>query len=1142
MSEDERKQKRAWPRPGIALTAFILLAILVSTILIYFRRGPELLYLLVPFILLATFRYRRWVYVIMLLWLAAMAACVGLVTSGDRLQLIEKILVVFVGSGAMAEITHSIWSGQDAAEKAMRESQRRLRATLEAVQSGILTIDIRSGKVLEANPAALELIGAVRDQVVGQPSARFFLPDKHADGNSDQVAVPDNENDAILVRADGVEEPILKTIAPATLGGRACQIVSFASLSRFRQAEKQLAESEKQLRQITDNMLDVIAHVDEQGVLKYASPSHQTVLGYPADSLLGSVFFDHVHPEDRERVRELISGVGCNGASGYVEYRFQHADSRYIWLESAGQAIVGDDGNSAGCVLASRDITDRKDAEFALRESEAKYRTLFNAITDPIIICEVDTGRILDCNQPAIDQYGYTREELTGLTFDRLSDDPSAITTQRRMTGEPVNIHVTRDGRRMEVDILSDELEFHGHKAAIHIVHDVTAQNWTKRVQAALYQIAQAAITADNLDELYRLVHAILSKLILTENYFIALYDAETNVVSFPYFIDQYDTPPAPRKPAHGLTEYVLSTGQPLLASPKVFTELIENGLVSSIGTPSLDWLGVPLIVGNRTIGVMVVQTYSEGVRFDQADLDILTFVSSQVAMAIERKRAEMALRQSETSLAEAQRLARLGNYQFSLDNNETQWSEETYRIFSRDPASKAPTISELLSLIHPDDRESIREVIQNAATEGRPFDVDFRIIDPGGMLKYIYSVGQPVFGAEGKVVRFFGTLMDITERKLVEEELRQAHTRLERHSRQLAHILDTSYSLRINLGLDTLLDEIVQSTSTSLGFGAIILNLLDEETGLMRVRTTYGLDEDGRHLLEGAAYSSDDMHVLFQERFRVGDCYFIPEGEVDWDHEMSGPTYARAQPAGEENDLDETMWHSDDMLVVPILLHQGQVAGFISVDKPNDGRRPDREKLQALAIFTNQAAAAIENARLYERAQAELAERKRAEERLWVLSTHDTLTGLYNRAYFEAEMVHLKPDSQSPVSVVMADVDNLKATNDRLGHAAGDDLLRRAARVLKSAFRVEDIIARIGGDEFAVLLPGADDAAADEGMQRVVSGLAAHNARYPGIPLHLSVGTATADQRTSLEEALKLADERMYHSKHNHRKEKPAS
>ena len=125
------------------------------------------------------------------------------------------------------------------------------------------------------------------------------------------------------------------------------------------------------------------------------------------------------------------------------------------------------------------------------------------------------------------------------------------------------------------------------------------------------------------------------------KNFYIALYDQSAALLSFPYFVDEIDQPDAPRKPGRGLTEYVLRTGKALLASPEVFAQLQRDGEVELVGAPSIDWLGVPLMIDGLTIGVLVVQTYEEGVRYGEEEMDILKFVSDQVAMTIHRKRAE---------------------------------------------------------------------------------------------------------------------------------------------------------------------------------------------------------------------------------------------------------------------------------------------------------------------------------------------------------------------------------------------------------------------------------------------------------------------------------------------------------------------
>lgn len=165
-----------------------------------------------------------------------------------------------------------------------------------------------------------------------------------------------------------------------------------------------------------------------------------------------------------------------------------------------------------------------------------------------------------------------------------------------------------------------------------------------------------------------------------------------------------------------------------------------------------------------------------------------------------------------------------------------------------------------------------------------------------------------------------------------------------------------------------------------------------------------------------------------------------------------------------------------------------------------------------------------------------DITERKSIESRLRYLSLHDALTGLYNRAYFEQEMLRIKRSRLKSVGLIICDVDGLKLYNDSLGHGVGDRLLKSCARILKNSFRGCDVVARIGGDEFAILLPETNLETMKSACERIRRQIREHNAKED-LTISMSIGFAVTDKPERVEELFKEADDNMYREKlHNSR------
>ncbi|NPV90090.1 MAG: diguanylate cyclase [Firmicutes bacterium] len=165
-----------------------------------------------------------------------------------------------------------------------------------------------------------------------------------------------------------------------------------------------------------------------------------------------------------------------------------------------------------------------------------------------------------------------------------------------------------------------------------------------------------------------------------------------------------------------------------------------------------------------------------------------------------------------------------------------------------------------------------------------------------------------------------------------------------------------------------------------------------------------------------------------------------------------------------------------------------------------------------------------------------DITDRRRMEERLRSLGLRDALTGLHNRAYFEDTVRRVEEGRYRRAGILVCDLDGLKLVNDTMGHLAGDQLLNATAEIIKKCFRGDDVVTRIGGDEFAVIIPGCDRNALERGYRRVVKAVDQYNQKNPDLPLSISIGYSLMEKPNKpLPEAFREADDNMYREKLHH-------
>ena len=411
------------------------------------------------------------------------------------------------------------------------------------------------------------------------------------------------------------------------------------------------------------------------------------------------------------------------------------------------------------------------------------------AFLEQLVECTPEAISILDphyrvtrINAEFTRVFGYKPEEALGQRIDKLIVPPDRSAETRWISetlekGEKVTLETKRqrkDGSLVDVCISTAPVIIGGAQAAIYALYrDISDQKRAEALSSALYRIAERTSSAEDLQQFYAAMHNIVGELMNARNFYIALYDPVTQLLSFPYFVDEEDPTPAPKKLGRGLTEYVLRTGEPLLATPRVFDELMRRGEVELIGAPSLDWIGVPLKIANNTFGVLVVQSYTDNVRFGERDRDILTFVSQQLASAIEHKSNEEALRRSESRYRSLVQSAVYGLYRSSVEGKFLDVNPALIGMLAYDSAEEVLALDPKKDVfLNPEEQSRLmKEFRRNGRLDN--IEVQWRRKDGSPITVRLSGRAVTGTGEPEEVLEIIAE--DVTERRVLEDQFRQA-------------------------------------------------------------------------------------------------------------------------------------------------------------------------------------------------------------------------------------------------------------------------------------------------------------------------------------------------------------------------------
>jgi len=396
----------------------------------------------------------------------------------------------------------------NAAKGGARSTGERLKASEEKFQVFVSTtnewiwISDLQGRHTFCNPALETILGYSPAQFVGEDSLQYLHPEdrrKVVEMLEEKAAVKDGWSGLVLRwrHKDGSYRHLESNAVPVF--DQRGRVVAFQGADRDiterRRAEEALRESESRFRALVEATSDWIWEVDDRGRYTYASPKVKDLLGYEPGEVIGKTPFDLMPPEEADRVRSVFGSIAAAAKPfAGLENLNIHKNGRRILLETNGAPILEADGRLRGYRGIDRDITERKRAEDELRQSEERYRRLFELESDAIVLVDNQTGRILEANAAAVALYGYSREEWLQMKNTDVSAEPEK-TRQITIEGRPyvpLRWHRKKNGTVFPVEITGTFFEWRGRSVHVAAIRDITerkhAEEERRRLEAQMQQ------------------------------------------------------------------------------------------------------------------------------------------------------------------------------------------------------------------------------------------------------------------------------------------------------------------------------------------------------------------------------------------------------------------------------------------------------------------------------------------------------------------------------------------------------------------------------------------------------------------------------------------------------------------------------
>ncbi len=652
---------------------------------------------------------------------------------------------------------------KDITERIKTEEKLRFSdAAFSSIQEGMIVSD-NNLNVISINNAAEKIFGIKACDVIGKNLMHQF--------NSIEPSAEEIDKRAQKFLATGrewrfehkIKAPsgeiwidILMQKIKDENGNNVANLAIINDITLRKQTETALKESEERYRNITESTFEIIQSVDRDGKFLYVNNAWHKILGYSKEDLKSMTFIDILHPDSLEHCRKAFKDILSGKHVNNIEAKFRTKDGKTVIVE--GNAMPRFTGDRVfGTLGFYSDITERKKMEEAIKEDADTRKKLFEQTPVGIVYIDPETAGILNFNNMACRQLGYSRKEFAKLTLidieAKLSKEQiiSAIATlmeKGKSTFETV--HKTRTGEIRNVQIISQVANVSGKAIFQSVWQDITER---KKAEDALHLS----------DKAFKSIREAITITDFKEGRILFWNKANEEL---------YHT-----KKEDALGKFVLDVIH--VVEPSM--EQLHRDHIALLIKGSARWEHLIQIDEKTRIWVELL---SQLIQDENGETTAIMNIAMDIT---ERKKMEEELRKKEASLAEAQKIAKVGSWYLDIENNDLVWSDEMFRLFGYKPGEVTPTRELFMQHIYDEDQHILRSAIsahESGEYQEESSNIIARFLRKNGEVWYGNSKARSIFDKSGRVIKEYGSIQDISDIKQAEEKDREIQNKLTTASR----------------------------------------------------------------------------------------------------------------------------------------------------------------------------------------------------------------------------------------------------------------------------------------------------------------------------------------------------------------------